>query len=379
MSVDPHSNPFRPGTGSSPPVLAGRQDEREALSRLLKGLTDGTLGQTIHLLQAPRGMGKTVLLLDLVAHAPADVAVIHADAPSLPNLAEAARIIAPPLTWWRSVLQGLSGVSMVGIRVERPTRSVDSDLRTFEKAFERRRERPFLLVIDEAHTLAPELARTLLNRFQSLSGRQPAALLLAGTPALKPFLLSRAVGASFVERAPMIVPGLFSQAQCREALDVPHWRGWRTEETVLEEAARDSVGYPYFVQLWGKALWDAGCGRQALDDGVLEEARQQVDAIRAEFYASRFDEFERDAVEAGIGRDAMLKAGQVVAAAVRSPEDVLTTGDLDRLLQDAGLDPTELLVGKRIMVENGFVTRTAGDWAVGIPSLATYICEHPRV
>lgn len=249
-------------------MLAGRQDEREALSRLLKGLTDGTLGQTIHLLQAPRGMGKTVLLLDLVAQVPADVAVIHADAPSLPSLAEAARIVAPPLSWWRLILQWLSGVSMVGIRVERPAGSVDSDLRTFERALERRRERPLLLIIDEAHTL---------------------------------------------------------------------------------------------------------------DDEVQEEARQQVDAVRAEFYTDRFDEFERDAVEAGIGRDAMLKAAQALAAAVRSPDDILTTGDLDRRLQDGGLDPAELVVGKRIIVENGFLTRSAGEWTAGISSLATYIGEHPRV
>ena len=379
MRPDPNANPFQPGTGSSPPVLAGRQGEREALATLLKELATDTLAQSIYLLQAPRGMGKTVLLLDLARRAPSDVRVVYAEAPNLPNLAEVARLIAPPVTGWRSIFRWLRGASLGGVRIERPLARLDSEQGALETALAGQKKRPFLLVIDEAHTLAPELARAMLNRFQSLAGRQPAGLLLAGTPALKPFLLSRAVNASFVERVPMIVPRLFSGEQCREALDVPSWREWRMQEAVLDEAAKDSVGYPYFVQLWGKALWDAGWSRQTLDEAALNAARNQVDAVRTEFYASRFDEFEQDAVAAEIDRDAMLKAVQSVAAAVESPDDVLTTGDLDRLLQGAGLAPGELVVGKRIIVENGFLTRIGGDWTAGIPSLATYIREHSRI
>ena len=378
MLPDASNSPFQPGTGSAPPVLAGREAERVALKGLLKGLANGALKQSIHIVQASRGMGKTVLLRDLEENAPPGVAVLYAPAPSLPSLAETARIIGPQFTWWRSILGWLSSLSVAGIGIKRPPAGPSDDFEALEKALARRRKTPFLLVIDEAHTLAADLTRILLNVFQNLAGRSPCGLLLAGTPALKPFLLSDAVNASFVERAPMIVPGLLSQAQCREALDVPEWRDWQMDEAVLDEAVTDSLGYPYFVQLWGKALWETGCARQTLDRQVLEEARPQVEAVRTEFYAGRFDEFERDARTAGMGRDAMLKAAQRIAAKVATPDAVITTGELNRLLDDAGLDPGAAAVAKRIIVDNGFLTRAADEWRVAIPSLATYIRNHPR-
>ena len=268
---------------------------------------------------------------------------------------------------------------MGGVEVRPPNQEPASDTEALNEALMRRRKRPFLLVVDEAHALDATVARALLNRFQIVAGRQPCGLLLAGTPALKPFLLSDEVNASFVERAPVIVPSLLSDDECREALDVPQWRDWQVEAGVLDEVVEDSIGYPYFAQLWGKALWDAGFARRTLDRQVLEDARAQVDAVRAGFYADRFDEFERDAGRAGVDRRAMLGAAQRVAAQVRSRAAGLSTRDLDGLLEAAGLDAGSVVATKRVMVENGFLMREAGDWRAGIPSLATYICDNPRV
>lgn len=379
MSSDSQRNPFQPGTGSFPPVLAGREEEKAQLEGLLKALAAGDLAQNIHLVQAPRGMGKTVLLRDIEWHAPADVAVLAVAASYLPTLAETARIIAPPMPWWRRLLRWLGSWRMGGVEVRPPDASPASDAEALDDALMRRGKNPFLFVIDEAHALDPTVASILLNRFQVAAGRRPCALLLAGTPALKPFLLSDEVNASFVERTPMVVPGLFSDDQCREALGVPQWRDWQVEAGVLDEVVKDSIGYPYFVQLWGKALWDAGVARRTLDRQVLEDARSRVDAVRGGFCADRFDEFERDAGKVGVDRKAMLGAVQRVAANVRSRTASLSTRYLDGLLEAAGLDAGGVVAAKRVMVENGFLTREAGDWRAGIPSLATYICDNPRV
>ena len=379
MSSDSSNNPFQPGTGSIPPVLAGRETQRATLSALLGSLANGELKQGIHLVQGPRGMGKTVLLRDFQRTAPSEVAVIFAPAPKLSTLDNAARQIEPRLSWWRRIASWFNGLSMAGISIKRPPSAPADEFQSLERALARRRKSPFLLVVDEAHTLMPELAHVLLNVFQDLAGRQPCGLLLAGTPALKPFLLSGAVDASFVERAPMIVPGLLSEAQSREALDVPQWRDWQLDEAVFDAVVAESLGYPYFLQLWGKALWENGCVRKTVDQAVLEAARSQVDAVRTEFYAGRFDEFENDAREADLHRDAMLKATQLMAVQVATPHAAITTAQLNRLLGDAGFKPADATVAKRIIIDNGFLNRTGDEWRPAIPSLAAYIRDHPRL
>lgn len=379
MVPDVSKSPFRPGTGISPPVLAGRDNEQAILKALLEGLASGDQDQSIYLVQASRGMGKTVLLRNLERNAPSEVAVVFAPAAELLNLAEIAQFIAPKLSWWRAIPNLFASLSMAGVKITRPTAAPVSEFQALRKALARRRKSPFLLVIDEAHTLAPDLTHVLLNLFQNLAERQPCGLLLAGTPALKPFLLSSAVNASFVERAPMIVPGLLSSAESREALDVPEWGDWQKDEAVLDAAVAESLGYPYFLQLWGKALWDKGCARKTVDKAVLEEARVQVEAVRTEFYAGRFDEFERDAREAELDRDLMLKAAQLVSVQAATADAVLTTGELNRLLDDAGLEAEDAVAAKRIIIDNGFLTRAADEWRPAIPSLAAYIRDHPRL
>ena len=379
MLPDASLNPFQPGTGSAPPVLAGREVEGAALQALLRQVANGPLRQGIHLVQAPRGLGKTVLLRDLERRAPPPVDVLYTSAALLPNLAEVARLLAPRRPWWRSAVNSLTGLSVAGVKITTTSAVSEGDFQVLGKALTRRRNSPFLMLIDEAHTLPPDLTHILLNVFQELAGRQPCGLLLAGTPALEPFLLSDAVNASFVERAPIVVPGLLSAAQSREALDVPEWRDWQFEEAVLDEAVAESLGYPYFLQLWGKALWEQGCARKTLDNAVLEAARPQVEAVRARFYARRFDEFERDARAAGLDRNAMLQAAQMVAAEITAPASIISTGQLNRLLDDAGLPPGDAAAAKRIIVDNGFLIRAADEWRTAIPSLAAYIRDHPRL
>ncbi|HEY5247859.1 MAG TPA: ATP-binding protein [Dermatophilaceae bacterium] len=65
--MDPVTNPFRPGAGRRPPVLAGREPILEAFSvvrRKVDELGEGDRGWILHGL---RGVGKTVLLNELLA------------------------------------------------------------------------------------------------------------------------------------------------------------------------------------------------------------------------------------------------------------------------------------------------------------------------
>lgn len=366
-------NPFAPGPGTRPPVLAGREVERRRLETIVKDLNARCAGP-IHLLQAPRGMGKTVLLRELQQTAPETVHwMTGADLSDLPCLA---RELANPVD---RLMLDISKATIGVLRVERRAPDLSWWKQKINARLRKRRE-PRLLVIDEAHALPPDVAHVLLNAVQAFGapGGAPVALLLAGTPGLRPFLLSDAVNASFVERAPLIVPGLLSPAASREALEAPDWRGWRRDDAVLDAAAADSLGYPWFLQLWGQALWDAGCARQTVDRESLAAARLRVDAVRADFYSHRYDEFEHAARRDGIPPDAMLAAVQAIAVRVDAPSAAISTADLNRALDEAGIPPDDASVARGIFVGNGFLTQHGDDWCAGIPSLAEYVGRHPR-
>ena len=373
MASDAPRNPFAPGPGTSPPVLAGREAEQRRLQAIVEDLHARCAGP-VHLLQAPRGMGKTVLLRDLQQAAPAAVHwMTGADLSDLPCLA---RELADPAG--RAALDVAGATAGVpGVQRRAP------DLSWWKQKIKTRlrggRE-PRLLVIDEAHALPADVAHVLLNTVQALAGPGgvPVSLLLAGTPGLGRFLLSDAVNASFVERAPVIVPGLLSPAESREALDAPAWRGWRRDDAVLGAAATDSFGHPWFLQLWGQALWDAGRARRTVDQTALAAARPRVDAVRADFHHHRYDEFENAARRDGIPRDALLAAAQTVAARVSTPGASISTADLNRILDRAGIAPDDASLAKGIIAGNGFLTRSGDDWRAGIPSLADYVRRHPR-
>lgn len=373
MPADAPRNPFSPGPGTWPPVLAGREAEQAQLLKILADLGAGC-ASPIHLLQAPRGMGKTVLLRDLQQIAQARVRwMTGADLFDLPCLV---RELASPAG---RLKLGISGASLSGLGVQR--RPPDpSWWRQKLKSQLQGHRKPLLLLIDEAHVLPADVAHVLLNMVQALaaSGSAKVALLLSGTPRLKPFLLSEAVNASFIERAPLIIPGLLSEEASREALDAPDWRGWRKDQAVLDEAAADSQGYPYFVQLWGHALWDAGQVRQHLDQAALAEARSRMEAVRNDFYSDRYDEFETSANGNGIPRDAMLAAVRAIAPQVRLPGAAISTAQLNRALGQSGMDPDAVNLAKDIIVGNGFLTKSGDHWRAAIPSFADYVLRHPR-
>ena len=146
----------------------------------------------------------------------------------------------------------------------------------------------------------------------------------------------------------------------------------------MEEVAADALGYPFFLQLWGEQLWEAGCERRTVDRQTLKAARQSVDAVRGRFYAARFDEFERFAVAQEVNRSVLIAAVQRIAPHVSDRGATITTRELTDAIEGAGLNSAQAMSAKQCFVDNGFLARTGDDWCAAMPSLATYICDHPR-
>ena len=125
-------------------------------------------------------------------------------------------------------------------------------------------------------------------------------------------------------------------------------------------------------------MWDAGGERKTIDPHAFAVAAPRVDAARADFYSHRYDELEHAGQRAGIARDAMLAAAQALVARVSQPEASISTGELNRALDRAGLAPDDATVAKGIITGNGFLTQSGDIWRAGIPSLADYVRRHPR-
>ena len=124
-----------------------------------------------------------------------------------------------------------------------------------EKLTARCRKRPLAMLLDEAHTLDPGVGRMLLNASQQVRANAPFLLVLAGTPGLAAHL--GAMNVSFWSRLGegRLGIGLLSDAAAappgRSAGGSRPRHRRRRPRPVVEESQR----YPYFVQLWGAALW----------------------------------------------------------------------------------------------------------------------------
>ena len=142
--------------------------------------------------------------------------------------------------------------------------------------------------------LESEVGRTLLNLSQDVRSECPFALILAGTPHLERKLAD--MGASFWERSEVIPIGCLEPEAALDALQRPFVdRGIDAEHSVLAPALQEAQAYPYFIQVWGRALWMAmrRDGRTPVLTGAhVQTAHAEFEDRRDAFYKRRMREIE---------------------------------------------------------------------------------------
>ena len=73
-------------------------------------------------------------------------------------------------------------------------------------------------------------------------------------------------------------------------------KGIGFDPDALARVVADSQGYPYFIQLWGKALCEVLVntkqGKQ-ITASVADEAWPVVEAARRDYYQDRYDELQK--------------------------------------------------------------------------------------
>lgn len=372
MSPTHPLGPFRPGFGGEPPYLAGREVEQELLRGYLDMLSEREAPSTAVILVGPRGNGKTVLLgwLDQEAERNHGIEAVTLEPSAMPTVARLAELLVPR-PWWQRLLAGGIGFGGFSGRMDEGRRAPVHEVLTA-----RARRSPLLLLVDEAHTLDLEVGRALLNAVQRVSAKGPCLLVLAGTPGIESRLSE--MGASFWGRAEEMRIGRLEPDATAEAFRRPFEAdGLPTETPALAALVRWSQGYPYFIQLLGRAVWrrvkESESGRRVTVE-VVKAAAPEFEHRKRQYYAQRVEE---------LTRQELLAAANAVAAAFDGAP-VLTRPALDAAL-DRGLSgPADL--SRRVaaldgLAQLGFVWRVEGrlDWEPGIPSLMDYVREFAPV
>ena len=334
-------NPFRPGFGGMPPFLAGRDHEKGHLGAMLRRLRGGECDSDAALLHGPRGNGKTVLLRWLESEAGDAVNLRQVKARTVSDEAETATDL---LNSGHLIWRQLVSFSM-------------------DEAMQRAaREKPLLMVMDEAHTADPAGLGVFLNAFQDSARRAPMRLVLAGTPDVRDVL--SASGASFADRMPSLAIGLLSPEAGCEAIAKPFAdHGIDVNGGVAERLAAWADNYPYFLQLVGEAAWveAAKSGRLTSEAGeaAIERARVPCD----EYFSGRYEELKT----AG-----HLEFGVEVARTVRDGGNRIRKVGVEEIARQHGGEAWNAAVD--FIVRKGFLWRVAGkrEYQAGIPSLMDF-------
>ena len=370
---------FKPGNGAFPPALTGREREQAVLTRSLADLSAGEAPPHDIVLTGPRGNGKTVLL-HWFERACRDAGGVDVEriAPSEVRTTEALAGRLLPPTGIRKLLPARLSVGVTGVgRAEWPASGPSG--RSLTKGLVARcRRRPLVVLVDEAHTLDLDVGCLLLNASQSVRADAPFLLILAGTPGLAEHL--GAMNVSFWDRLDdgRLGIGLLSDTAARAALVEPlEAHGVTIDAEALDEAVEESQHYPYFIQIWGRALWRqrTATGATRLTAAHSSAARRDVVARVADYYERRYLELDRSGH--------LAVAEHVAAEARRRP--LLTYEELKAAVAEglAPPDPPRQAVHEALddLQRLGFVWRPPGQapparYEPGLPSLMDHVLAH---
>ena len=316
--MDPIKNPYAPGAGTPPPELAGRDELRETVRIALERVRAGRPTKSI-LMVGLRGVGKTVLLDKLRDDAAASgMETIRVEAPENRSLPA---ILAPQLRQAllrlsrneqakelaQRALRGLAGFAKalkvkyqdieVGMDFEPEPGLADNgdlehDLQALLEvsgAAAKKAGTALVMFVDELQYVDEEQLASLITALHRSAQRSlPVVLVGAGLPQL-PGKMGRAK--SYAERLfdfPQIGP--LSVEAARLAIRKPAAeQGINVNEDALDQIIKETRGYPYFLQEWGKHSWDVATSSPITFADVKHATTSAIAALDDSFFRVRFD------------------------------------------------------------------------------------------
>ena len=352
--MDPIRNPYAPGAGTRPPEMVGRDDLRETARIAIERIRIGRPSKSI-VMVGLRGVGKTVLLDRISEDAEASgVLALRIEAPEQRSLPS---IIAPQL---RTALIRLSNRQAVRVQAQRALRALagfasalkvkyqdieigldfepepgladngdlEMDLQDLFEAVgvaARADSSCVVLFIDELQYVQEDQLAALITALHRAAQRQlPVTMVGAGLPQLRGAMGN---AKSYAERLfdfPEIGP--LSRNDARLAISKPALdEGVEIEAAVLDAVVERTEGFPYFLQIWGKHLWDVAESSPITEVNFAPASAQAIADLDQSFFLVRFDRltplekrYLRAMSELGAGPHRSGDIVQVMQRSVRS-------------------------------------------------------------
>lgn len=396
--MDPIRNPYAPGAGQRPPELAGRDEQLRAFDVVLERVARGRPERSI-VLTGLRGVGKTVLLNTLrsaAVRARWGTGKLEARPdqrlrrPLSAALHTAVRELGHPqgddvdhvLGVIRSFVQREAdpgarlrdrwnpGIDVPPVPGRADSGDVEIDLVELLSdvgGLAADLGRGLAVFIDEMQDLSPEDVSALCAACHEISqSALPVIVVGAGLPHL-PAVLS--ASKSYSER-------LFRYQRVdrldRAAADQALVSPAREEGAEFTDEALDSLygataGYPYFVQAYGKVVWDTAPQSPITVEDVRVAAPEAAGELAVGFFGSRYERAtpaEREYLRA------MADAALEDSGAVPEDESV-TTAAVAHVL---GRKPQSLSPARDALLKKGLIySSERGRIAFTVPHFGKYL------
>ncbi len=387
--MDPISNPYAPGAGQRPPELAGRDEQLAMIEVVLERTARGRPERSI-ILTGLRGVGKTVLLNAMRSSAikagwgtgkfearpdqsirrPLGAALhmavrelSHPDAAHVLGTVKAfierdARPGAKPSERWNP------GINVPATHGRADSGDIEIDLvELFSDVGGLAADRGVGvgIFIDEMQDLGPDDISALCAAAHEISqNRLPLVIVGAGLPHL-PAVLSasksyseRLFRYSRIDRLPRDAADRALSAPAAEE------DAWFTPEA-LAAMYTETGGYPYFIQAYGKVVWDVAAGVPITADDVAVALPDAEAELAVGFFGSRFERAtpaERDYLRA--------------MAAVATPDaDAVASSAVAQYL---GRTPQSLSPARDALLKKGLIySGERGKIAFTVPHFGRYL------
>ena len=316
--MDPIRNPYAPGAGARPPEMVGRDDLLETARIAIERIRLGRSSKSI-VVVGLRGVGKTVLLDRISEYAEASgVLALRIEAPEQRSLPS---IIAPQL---RTALIRLSNRQAVRAQAQRALRALAGFVRALKVKYQdielgldfepepgladngdleldlqdlfevvgiaaRADSNCVALFIDELQYVEEDQLAALITALHRAAQRQlPVTMVGAGLPQLRGAMGN---AKSYAERLfdfPELGP--LSHTDAKLAISKPALdEGVKIDAAVLDAVVARTEGYPYFLQIWGKHLWDVAEGSPITEANFAPASAQAIADLDQSFFLVRFD------------------------------------------------------------------------------------------
>jgi len=316
--MDAAGNPYSPGAGTRPPLLAGRDD---LVTTATLALTRAKAGRHAKSFVAVglRGVGKTVMLNKIRELAEAQdyhtVSMEAHDDASLANLlvprlrtvliklsriAEAAEVGRRGLAVLKNFANGLKiqmGEVEVGLDFKDAAGTADSgdlsndlpELFVILGGVAKSKKTAIVIIIDEIQYLSGEELGALIMSMHQISQHElPIVLIAAGLPQV---LGKMGQSKSYAERLFHFprVEALGHEDALRAIAEPARALGVIFSDEALEEIYQVTAGYPYFLQEWGAVTWDLAESSPISKDVVLSAREEAINRLDESFFRVRLE------------------------------------------------------------------------------------------